>query len=62
MKSVLPLLGTLSGWAGVLVCLGSALLRVFGVYQIAGSGTIALFTGGIGLMIAGCFFKLEGSR
>ena len=62
MKNMLPLLGSLTGWTGVLVCFASALLRIAGVYQVAGVGTIALFTGGVGLVVAGCFFKLEGSR
>ena len=62
MARVLSLLGSLTGWAGVLVCLVSGLLRVSGFYHIAGYGTITIFTGGIGLIVAGCWFKLESAR
>ena len=62
MKSTLSLVGSLTGWAGVVLCLASGLLRVSGAYQIAGYGTITLFIGGVGLIAAGCLIKLEGSQ
>ena len=62
MKSILSSLGSLAGWAGVLVCLVAGLLRVAGFYQVAGYGTITFFIGGIGLLAAGCWFRLEASR
>lgn len=62
MNRVLSLLGSLAGWTGVILCLVAGFLRISGFYQIAGYGTITLFTGGIGLIAAACFLRLEASR
>lgn len=62
MRSMLSLLGSLTGWAGVLLCLLSGVVRVSGSYHIAGYGAITFFIGGIGLIAAGCLFKLETLR
>ena len=61
MKGLLSLLGSLAGWAGVLVCLGSGSARAAGFFFVAGYEAMTLFTAGIGLIATGCLFKLEGS-
>jgi len=58
MQQFINLLANLSGFAGVLVCLGSGVGRILGQYHIAGSETVTLFIVGIALMVAGCFGKL----
>jgi hypothetical protein len=62
MKRILSILGSLAGWAGVFLCLTSGVLRIAGQYQFAGYGTITLFIGGVGLIAAGCWFRLESPR
>ncbi len=59
MRALLDVAGSLVGWAGVIVCLGSGLLRVGGSYHLLGFETMTLFSAGLGLIVAGLLAKVE---
>ncbi len=59
MKNLIGPIGTLAGALGVLVCAASGIARVSGHYHLAGFEAMTLFNGGVGLMVAGCLFKLH---
>jgi hypothetical protein len=59
MKRLVDLGGSLAGWIGVLTCLVAGVLRVTGVYHFSGYETMTLFNGGVGLIVAGAFAKIE---
>ena len=59
MKNLISLLGNAAGALGVLVCAVSGIARVAGSYHLGGFEAMTLFNGGVGLMVAGCLFKLH---
>jgi hypothetical protein len=52
-------LGSLAGFAGMIVCLVALMVRLTGQYYLAGLPLATLFLGGIGLVVSGCFLKLH---
>lgn len=62
MKNGLGMLGTAAGALGVLICAVSGVARVAGHYHLGGFEAMTLFNGGIGLMVAGCLFKLHAMQ
>ena len=59
MHKLLGIAGDVAAIAGTLLCVLTGAARVFGVAQIAGLGTMALFTVGIGSMVFACLAKLH---
>ena len=59
MNKLITIAGDVAAVAGILLCVLSGALRVFGTYTIAGLGTVALFTVGIGIMVFACLAKLH---
>ncbi len=59
MNKLVDIVGNLAAVVGVLLCLVSIGIRLVGVYSIAGVGTIALLTVGIGIMVFACLAKLH---
>ena len=59
MKLLLESGGNGAALLGVLVCLVAGGARVAGVYYFMGFELLTLFTGGMGLMLAGCLAKLH---
>lgn len=59
MKQLIDTLGTAAGVAGVLVCVGSGLMRMTGGYYLAGFELTTLFNAGVGMMVFACLAKLE---
>lgn len=59
MKNSFGLAGTAAGALGVLICAASGVARVTGHYHLGGFEAMTLFNGGVGLMVAGCLFKLH---
>jgi hypothetical protein len=51
--------GNLAAVAGTAVCVLTVLARIFGIYDVAGLGTMALFTVGVGMMVFACLAKLH---
>ncbi len=58
----LALIGSVVGWAGVLVCGVSGLVKLLGSYYFLGMETQTIFIVGIGLIATGILAKLEGSQ
>ena len=59
MNKLISVTGDVAAVVGILVCVLTSAARVFGTYQIAGVGTMALFTVGIGIMVFACLAKLH---
>ena len=59
MERMLTLIGNLSALAGILLCGGAGIARVFGLYLLSGYATMTLFQVGTGLMVLACLCKLE---
>lgn len=59
MRVLLSLMGSLAGWAGILVCLAAGALRVGGNFFFAGYELNTIFLAGLALLVAGAFMKLE---
>lgn len=59
MHKNIVILGSIMGILGALVCAGSGLARVMGLYWIMGFQSTTLFTVGMGLMVFACLVKLE---
>jgi len=59
MKNSIGLLGTAAGALGVLVTAAAGIVRLSGHYHLGGFELMTLFNGGVGLMVAGCLFKLH---
>ena len=62
MKNGVNLLGTVSGFAGLLICLVAGAARLSGRYHLGGFEAMTLFNGGIGLMVAACLIKLHAKE
>ena len=59
MDQLIGLLGNLAAVVGVVVCLGTGTVRLFGHYYLAGVQLMPLFTMGIALMVMACLAKLH---
>lgn len=59
MQPILRLAGSITGIAGIALCLIAGLARVSGEYYLLGYETTTLFTVGTGLMVFACLAKLE---
>lgn len=59
MKQLIDTLGTVAGVAGIVICIGSGLMRVSGSYYVAGFELTTLFNAGVGMMVFACLAKLE---
>ena len=59
MNKLISVTGDVAAVVGILLCVLTSAARVFGTYQIAGVGTMALFTVGIGIMVFACLAKLH---
>lgn len=61
MTNALDMAGTAAGILGILVCLASGVSRLVGVFYVAGVPIVTVFLAGAGVMLAGCYLKLEAS-
>ncbi len=59
MKNVLNKLGTVFGYLGILTCLVGAFGYCYGDPTFQGLNATGIYIGGIGLITAGCWAKLE---
>ncbi|MGD2062019.1 MAG: hypothetical protein PVF51_00395 [Nitrospirota bacterium] len=59
MDRIIDLAGNVAGVLGILVCLGSGLVRIGGGFYFGGVQLMPLFTAGIALMVMGCLAKLH---
>ncbi|HJR69258.1 MAG TPA: hypothetical protein VKA43_04400 [Gammaproteobacteria bacterium] len=59
MNKLMGIAGNVAAVVGTLLCALTGTARVFGVYEIAGVDSIALFTVGIGIMVFACLAKLH---
>lgn len=59
MKNVLNKLGTVFGYLGILVCLLAAAGYCYGDPTFRGLNATGIYIGGIGLIVTGCWAKLE---
>jgi hypothetical protein len=46
---------------GLAVCLASGAARIAGVFYLGGVPTVTVFLAGAGLLLAGCYLKLEAA-
>ena len=59
MERMITLVGNLSALAGILLCTGAGIARVFGLYLLSGYTSMTLFQVGTGLMVLACLCKLQ---
>lgn len=59
MDKMLALGANITGFAGVLLTVVAGVTRLSSHYHLAGFEVMTLFTGGMGLMLIGIFFKLQ---
>ncbi len=59
MNKLISIAGDVAAVVGILLCVLSVAARIFGIYAIAGLGTLVLFTVGIGVMVFACLAKLH---
>lgn len=59
MNALLANLGTVTGIAGVLICLIAGLARLAGFYHLAGFEAMTLLNAGVALMVASILMKVE---
>ena len=59
MNKLIGIAGDMAAVVGILLCVLSSAVRLFGTYQIGGLGTMVLFTVGIGIMVFACLAKLH---
>lgn len=59
MNKLIRIGGDVAAVAGTLLCLVTGLARLFGVYELGGVESIALFTVGVGGMVFACLVKLH---
>ncbi len=59
MIRILEIAGVAAGVIGLLISIFSGLLRLSGRWDLFDFDLMTLFTVGIGLMVAACFFKLQ---
>ena len=61
MTSALDMAGSAAGILGLLVCLTSGVARLGGMFYLGGVPTVTVFLAGAGLVLAGCYLKLEAA-
>ncbi|MGV6807553.1 MAG: hypothetical protein ACWA5K_06595 [bacterium] len=59
MKDSYIVISRILGYLGILVCAICGFARIAGLYHLAGFEVMTLFTGGIALIVAACYLKLE---
>ena len=59
MKVPWALVGGVTGFTGMLIGLAAIGARLAGHYHLGGFEALTVFQGGVGLLVAGCFFKLH---
>jgi hypothetical protein len=59
VNKLIRIAGEVAAVVGILLCVLSSTARMFGIYEIAGLGSMALFTLGIGVMVFACLAKLH---
>ena len=59
MQGILKTAGNIAGYAGVLVCLVTAIFRIIGKYFFLGFETSTLFAAGVALLVFACWAKLQ---
>lgn len=59
MKQLMNLAGSTAALLGILICAGSGLARLSGLYYISGHQVTTIFIVGVGLMVFACLAKLE---
>jgi hypothetical protein len=59
MDKLISFGGNLAAVAGTVLCVLTVLVRILGIYDVAGLGTMALFTVGVGMMVFACLAKLH---
>ena len=59
MQQFYKVTANITGGLGVLSCAASGLVRLTGVYYIAGYEATTIFAAGTGLMVFACMFKLQ---
>ena len=61
MKRIVSVIGSLIGWTGVVLCIVTGLLRIFGIHYVIHHETMTIFTVAIAMIATGCLAKLEVS-
>jgi len=59
MNKLIGIAGDAAAILGVVLCAVTGAARLLGHYEMAGVGTVALFTVGIGMMVFACLAKLH---
>jgi hypothetical protein len=59
MNKAINWIGNAAGILGVLMCIGTVVMRLGGTYVIAGFGVESGFEVGVGLMVFACLAKLQ---
>ena len=59
MQQLLTLTGTIAAVFGILLCAVSGLVRLSGLYHLAGYEATTIFSVGTGVMVVACLIKLE---
>jgi hypothetical protein len=59
MYKYLTLAGSISGIAGMVICLIAGLARIAGNYYLADYQSTTVFNMGVGLMVFACLVRLE---
>lgn len=61
MTRILDMAGSAAGLLGLVVCLASGVSRLAGTFYLGGVPTVTVFVAGAGLLLAGCYLKLEAA-
>jgi hypothetical protein len=61
MIRALDVAGSSAGMLGLAVCLASGAARIAGGFYLGGVPTVTVFLAGAGLLLAGCYLKLEAA-
>lgn len=61
MIRTLDLAGSAAGILGLAICLASGVARLAGVFYLGGVPAATVFLAGAGLVLAGCYLKLEAA-
>ena len=59
MQQLFTLTGSIAAVFGMLLCAVSGLVRISGLYYLAGYQSTTIFMVGIGVMVFACLVKLE---
>jgi len=61
MIKALDFAGSGAGVLGLALCLGSGAARLAGMFYLGSVPTVTVFLAGAGLLLAGCYLKLEAA-